>query len=303
MKVLLTGGAGFIGTNVARKLIGSGVEVVAIGRRPCPIDGVENVVVPRLDLSEFNGVMSRHGVTIVYHLAAAGVHPSDRDLSELVRVNTLLPVDVVTAAKAHGAKAVVLMGSSAEYAAQAVTMLDESMALETQRIYGATKAAGGLVALATGVQHQLPVALLRAFNIYGANEAAHRLLPSLASKLARRESVDLSLGTQVRDFVYVDDACDALVLAAQALIDGRMATGAYNVSTGIGTPVAEFARTVARVLRVDESLLRFGALPLRPDDLPMVVGDPGRIQRATGWRAAYSLEQGITGALERLVLN
>lgn len=302
MKALLTGGAGFIGSNLAETLIAAGIDVVALGRRACTIDGVANIEVARLDADTLQDAMATHRVDVVFHLAAAGVHPADRDRSELIRVNAMLPSDLVAGAKAAGVAAVVLMGSSAEYAAHAGDLLAEDMALETQKIYGASKAAGSLLALATAAEQRLPVAVLRAFNVYGPGEASHRLLPGLATKLGRLESVDLSVGTQVRDFVYVGDACEGLLAAATALKEGHMTSGVYNLSTGCGTSVCSFARAVARRLGVDESLLRFGALPLRPDDLPAVVGNPARLHRATGWQARHSLDEGIDAALRRLEL-
>jgi nucleoside-diphosphate-sugar epimerase len=303
LKVLLTGGAGFIGSNLARVLVAAGHEVFALGRRACPVDGVSSIEVARLDAATLRTAMAAQRFDVVFHLAAAGVHPADRDRGELIRVNATLPAEVVAVASESGVEAVVLMGSSAEYAGQTAAMLNEDMLLETQKIYGASKAAGGLLALAVAAEHRLPVALLRAFNVYGPGEAEHRLLPSLATKLERGEQAKLSAGTQVRDFLYVDDACDGLVAAAIALREGGMSGGVYNLSTGTGTSVANFARTVARHMRADTNLLRFGALPLRPDDLPVVVGDPLRLKSATGWQANHSLDEGVEAALSRLALN
>jgi nucleoside-diphosphate-sugar epimerase len=299
LKALLTGGAGFIGRNLARRLTVLGYDVVALGRRACPVEGVKGVEAARLDSTSFRDAMAAQRFDVVFHLAAAGVHPADRNREELVRVNATLPAEVVAAASAYGVGSVVLMGSSAEYAGQGAGLLREDMPLESRKLYGATKAAGGLLALATAAECGLPVAVLRAFNVFGPGEGDHRLLPSLFAKLGRREPVKLSVGTQVRDFVYVDDACDGLVVAAAALSAGAMPSGAYNLSTGVGTSVKDFARTVARCMGVDETLLHFGALPLRPDDLPMVVGDPSGLANANGWRANHSLEEGVEAALRR----
>lgn len=303
MKVLLTGGAGFIGSNLAHELIRRGYEVVALGRRPCPVDAVRNIEVAQLDPATLRAAMAEQRFDTVFHLAAAGVHPADRDRSELIRVNAILPAELVAVASESGVASVVLMGSSAEYAAQPAGLLREGMELESQKIYGASKAAGGVLALATAAECRLPVAVLRAFNVFGPGEAEHRLLPSLVTKLDRGESVNLSAGTQVRDFVYVDDACDGLIAAGTALREGRMPSGAYNLSTGTGTSVADFARTVARRMEAEESLLRFGALSQRPDDLPTVIGDPSRLESAIGWRANHLLVEGVDAALRRLAPN
>ncbi|EIM96478.1 NDP-sugar oxidoreductase [Paraburkholderia hospita] len=303
MKALLTGGAGFIGGNLARELVALGYEVVALGRRACPVAGVKSIEAARLDPETLRRAMSAEHFDFVFHLAAAGVHPADRNREELIRVNATLPAEVVSAARDAGVSSVVLMGSSAEYAGPQTGLLTEDMLLESGKIYGASKAAGGLLALATAAECGLPVAVLRAFNVFGPGEAEHRLLPSLVANLTRGEAVSLSLGTQIRDFVYVDDACNGLIAAATALSGSRMRSGAYNLSTGIGVSVADFARTVARRMNADDGLLRFGALPLRPDDLPEVVGDPSSLQSAAMWRANCSLEEGVTEALRRIGLD
>jgi nucleoside-diphosphate-sugar epimerase len=303
VNLLLTGASGFIGMNLARTLLARGHQVVTVGRRACPVQGVINVESARLDATVLQPIMATHHFDVVFHLAAAGVHPADRDRAELVRVNAALPSDIIAAAAASGVNAVVLMGSSAEYAAQPTNLLNEDMPLESHKLYGASKAAGGLLALATAAEHGLPAAVLRAFNVYGPGEGAHRLLPSLISNLRCSKAVDLSAGTQIRDFLYVDDACDGLVATALALLEGRMKNGAYNLSTGTKTSVRDFASALARQMGADESLLRFGALALRPDDLPVVVGDPARLQQATGWRANHSLDDGLGAALRQIASN
>jgi nucleoside-diphosphate-sugar epimerase len=300
LKALLTGGAGFIGGNLARELVARGYDVVALGRRACPIEEVKSIETARLDAGTLRGAMSAERFDVVFHLAAAGVHPADRNREELIRVNATLPAEVVSAARDADVSSVVLMGSSAEYAGPHAGLLTEDMLLESRKIYGASKAAGGLLALATAAECGLPVAVLRAFNVFGPGEAEHRLLPSLVAKLTRGEAVSLSVGTQIRDFVYVDDACNGLIAAATALSGSRMHSGAYNLSTGIGASVADFARAVARQMNADSSLLRFGALPLRPDDLPEVVGDPARLHGATTWRANYSLDEGVAAAFRQI---
>ncbi|MFT4436992.1 NAD-dependent epimerase/dehydratase family protein [Caballeronia sp. 15715] len=303
MNLLLTGASGFIGINLARTLLVRGHQVVAVGRRPCPVEGVLNFESAQLDATVLQQVMAAHKFDVVFHLAAAGVHPQDRNWAELVRVNATLPSEVVAAARASKIGAVVLMGSSAEYSAQPTDLLTEDMPLESHKLYGASKAAGGLLALATAAEQGLPVAVLRAFNVYGPGEGAHRLLPSLIHSLQCSKAVALSAGTQIRDFLYVDDACDGLVVTALALTEGRMKNGAYNLSTGTKTSVRDFASALAGRMGADESLLRFGALALRPDDLPVVVGDPARLRQATGWRASHSLDDGLGATLRQIASN
>jgi UDP-glucose 4-epimerase len=139
---------------------------------------------------------------------------------------------------------------------------------------------------------------VRLFNVYGEGEAPHRLLPHLVDRLSRGEPADLTSGTQARDFVHVSDAVEAMVRLATAphipLHDS------YNVCTGSGTTVRRFAREVAEALGAASDLLRFGTLPQRTDEPPAIIGDPERLARITGWRAALTVPEGIARSLDAL---
>ncbi len=239
--------------------------------------------------------------TTVYHLAAYGVRPGDRDQDELVAVNTVLPGTLVRVA-AELAAGLVMVGSVAEYAApESGAPLTEESPLETTRLYGASKAAGGLLAMALAETLNVRLRYLRLFNVYGPGEASHRLLPSLLSKLLRGERVALSRGDQVRDFVYVADVVSALTAAGSQVAgkDGLTAQ-IWNVATGLGTSVAGFAREVARATGAPDELLAFGELPLRPDDVAWQVGSCDKICLESGWRAQYTLADGVSEAIAHL---
>lgn len=301
-RVLLTGGSGFVGSRLAQTLLRSGTDVTNVGRRPCPIEGVDNRIVAALSRESIFAAIGRGTkFDALIHLAAAGVSPTSRDRQDLIGVNAALAPEIITLAADLACRAVVMVGSSAEYRAPREHVpIVEDAPLEAQKLYGATKAAGGILALASGSAMSLPVAVVRLFNVFGPGEAAHRLLPSLAINLRAGRPVKLSAGTQMRDFVYVDDACAGLVAAAEALSEQRMASGAYNLATGDGHSVAQFARMVASAMEADEGLLHFGALPLRPDDLPYVVGNPARLKEACGWYPVTPLIDGIRRTLDEL---
>lgn len=300
-RILLTGGTGFIGKRLARRLIdGGGSTVTVVGRQPCTVEGTENVLVHELEFFAISRALQGLQFDAVIHLAAAGVHPDDRDLNSLISINTLLPAQTVQLAQCHGARAVVIAGSSAEYfPSHDGAALREGDSLEYRKLYGSSKAAGGLLALATAAHLGIPTANLRIFNAYGPGEARHRLLPSLVSQLERGQRVDLSAGKQVRDFIHVDDVCSGLWESTRALLDGRMETGSFNLCSGEGHSVEAFARGIADAMQAPQHLLAFGVLPLRPDEVPHLVGDPSVLQARTGWHASLSFEQGLHDAVEK----
>lgn len=302
MRVLVTGATGFVGRRLTSLLQGEGHEVVALIRRADDEVAGQRIVVERLDSRSVRDALSNTRIDAVVNLAAAGVHPADRDPATLAQVNAIFPADLVSIAHICGARAFVQIGSSAEYAGlKAAELLDEHTPLESFKIYGASKAAGSLLASAWGANIGLPVAVLRLFNVFGPGEASHRLLPSLVSKLSIGEKVSLSAGTQVRDFMHVDDACRGIVIVLEALIRNPSLRGIYNYATGCATSVADFSRMIARALSADSGLLGFGELPFRPDDLPYVVGNPDTFKKTFADAAFHPLEKAVAMAVDELL--
>lgn len=184
MRVLLTGASGFVGGRLAQRLLFAGHEVFSVVRRAAPSVPGEQLVAEGLQIAVLREVLAGRGIDAVVNLAAAGVHPGDRDPESLVRINACFPSELVRLAADHGARSFVQVGSSAEYAgSDSLQLITESSPPEARRLYGASKAAGGLLARALGEQCGLPVAVLRLFNVFGPGEAAHRLFPSLVSSL------------------------------------------------------------------------------------------------------------------------
>lgn len=299
MNVLVTGATGFIGRRLIAHLgCKPGFDLTAIARSPPePSLPCRTIRLAGPSPDDLRQVVLKARPDAIVHLAAAGVEPGDRDVTRLTELNALWASVLVRAAADASTKSVVIAGSSAEYARNTVEApIGEEALLESRKLYGATKAAGSLLALATGATLSVDVAVLRLFNVFGHGESPHRLLPSIVSAADAGRTVALSEGTQVRDFIEVNDACVAIESALLGLRERTLPSGAYNVCSGVGTTVAQFARGVATVLQVDPALLRFGALAMRPDDLPWLVGDPGRFLAETGWRAR-DLEVSIAHAV------
>jgi nucleoside-diphosphate-sugar epimerase len=173
--------------------------------------------------------------------------------------------------------------------------------LQGAKLYGTSKAAGGLLASALAAELDVALRLLRLFKVYGAGEAPHRLLPSLVANLPQGRRVPLSAGTQVLDFVYVKDVVDACLRAdADMASASRPSAATWNVCTGVGHSVRAFASKVAQVLGAPSELLGFGDITMRPDDEPWLVGSGDRMHAAAGWRPTFDLDAGVREAVASL---
>jgi nucleoside-diphosphate-sugar epimerase len=146
----------------------------------------------------------------------------------------------------------------------------------------------GAIATKTG----LAVATGLVFFPFGPYEKLERLVPSVTRRLLAGKVAETTLGTQVRDFIHVDDCAGALA----ALVDSE-ATGPFNIGSGIGTRVGDVSTMIARIL-AREDLLRPGALPMRDDEPAHLVADVTRMRDEVGFTPAFDLEAGLRDAID-----
>ncbi|WP_437680719.1 NAD-dependent epimerase/dehydratase family protein [Sorangium sp. So ce131] len=303
---LVTGATGFIGAALVRRLLEGGCAVVAAGparsagwARLSPLSPSQRL--RRLPLERLTRDVLLHALgdappDVVFHLASAGVNPSERAPSALLEGNVLALAATLEAAAGWGGARVVFTGSCSEYGAVPEGQLvDEGAPRAPSDLYGAAKAAAHDYGRAVARALSVPLVVLRLFGVYGPGEAPHRLIPYLAARLRARERVDLTPGTQRRDLTFVDDVVEALLLGATT--EGLDVGAAYNVCSGRPTSVREVCLEVARQLGAPESLLGFGARPPRPEEPPWLVGDPRRFCAATGWRPRAHLSFGVAASL------
>jgi nucleoside-diphosphate-sugar epimerase len=301
--VLVTGATGFVGVHLVAWLLSEGYRVTALARSSSvlPAEWHDRVrVITCDDFSERNlRRLLDKPFEAIFHLAAYGVKPNQRDVDEIVRINMEMPAALARLCGEWRAR-MVMTGTFSEYRSPSNRELVlEDSPLEQGKLYGSSKAAGGLMAGAIAHSSGVGFRLLRLFKVYGAGEAPHRLLPALVSGLARHERVAISAGTQVLDFVYIDDVIEAMVRAdAHCREKGGIAT--WNVATGRAHSVREFAEQVAAAMNADASLLGFGALAIRKDDEPWFVGSPDQLHSELGWQPSIGLVDGVRAAVAAL---
>jgi len=292
--VLLTGGTGFIGAAVLRALQATGVPIVLLKRAHSDpwriadlLDGQHGVAAYDVDDIQLATVFERHRVDVVIHLATAyGRH--GELFSDVIEANVVFPVKLLQAAIAAGTGAFLNADSFSTKADELPDGLAEYVL--TKKHF--RQCAGLLVA-----GRSLRFVNVRIEHAYGPRDGERKFVPTLVrALLANQASFELTVGEQVRDFVYVDDVVAAfatLVWKYGALSDNPIT---LDVGTGSGQSLQSMVR-LARELTGAATELRFGALPYRSGELMQSVADT-RLLRELGWKPDVSLREGLALTIE-----
>jgi UDP-glucose 4-epimerase len=242
MRALVTGGAGFIGTHLVRRLSERGDEVVVIDnlRRaasPLPRPGVRFIEGDIRDLAALQ--QAAEGCDTVFHLAAqSNVLGALQDIDYSFTTNVTGTFKVLQAASEAGARRAVFASSREVYGEQCVVPVPENAPLTARNPYGASKAAGEAYCNAWPALAPLECSVLRLANVYGPGDSG-RVIPLWLERAARSEELIVYGGRQVIDFIDVGTAVEAFLRAAEA-----PATGPINIGSGIGTPILSLAERI-----------------------------------------------------------
>ncbi len=294
MKVLVTGGSGFIGSHVV-EFYQRRAEVIVLddlrtGHRrnlaglTCRF--VEGSILNRALVDE---VME--GVDIVIHLAALVSVPESMSLpGETVAINVRGLLHVLESARNHGVKKLCFASSAAVYGENPVQPKIETMAPDPRSPYAITKLDGEYYCGLYAREGWLPTACLRFFNVFGPrqdpNSAYAAAVPIFLHRARHNEPVTIyGDGGQTRDFVFVKDIVAALAFAAET----PRVQGVFNVGYGHAITIGELA---AEILRLTGSQSRIRHEPVRAGDIRHSTSDPAKLLSA-GWIPSFDVRSGL----------
>ena len=298
-QVLVTGASGFIGSHLVKRLLELGSHVTVLLRPSSNAWRIRDVldrvkVLPgdlgRLDPEERSSHLSK--VQIVYHMAAAGVDPSERDAAVIVQTNVTGTLRALQLARLLEVDRFVYCGSCSEYTPGEL-LSEDSVSAPTSE-YAASKSAGWLLTQAFSARYGLPVVSLRPFNVYGPFEAGYRLVPYTITSCLRSTDIELTGGEQARDFVFIDDVVEAFLSVAAV---SEAVGGTFNVCTGKSTSIKEIVSTTVE-LTASAARPLFGAIPYRDTETWILSGDPARAEKHLGWTARTGLNEGLAKTIQ-----
>ncbi len=306
MKTLVTGGAGFIGSNLVRALLEQGDEVRVLdnfstGYR-ANLDGLDVEIVEG-ELRSYERVHNAvRGTEVVYHLGALGSVPrSVQDPLTSSAVNVEGTLNVLLAARDEDVRRVVFASSSSIYGSAGELPRTEAMAPDPISPYGVAKLAAERYCVSfSRVYDQFETVVLRYFNVFGPRQSPYSqyaaAVPLFMTAIAAGEPVTIhGDGRQSRDFTYVDNVIDATLLAATAPgASGRT----FNVAAGSPAAVDELADTIGRVL---DKPVEKRYVDERPGDVRDSWADVSASHAVLGYTPSVSLEDGLRRTAEALL--
>lgn len=294
-RVLVSGGSGFIGANLVRRLLADGHDVHLLLRPGQDLWRLEEVVGDLrvhdgdlVDAASVGHVLEATRPAWIFHLAAHGAYPTQTEMLPIVQTNLVGTANLLEAAAAVGFEAFVNSGTSSEYGYKDHAPAEDEW-LEPNSSYAVAKAAATTYCRQRARRSGLPVTTLRLYSVYGPFEEPSRLLPRLIAEGLQGRLPPLVNPSVARDYVHVDDICEAYLRAAAA----RTEPGAvYNVGTGVQTTLAEIVDLARRLLAI-RAEPAWGTMPDRSWDTGVWVANPTRIRAELGWSPKLDLEQGM----------
>jgi UDP-glucose 4-epimerase len=296
MKALVTGGAGFIGSNIVRRLVERGDAVAVLdnlssgyAENLTPFPGVRLVRGDIRDRAAIDAAMA--GSEVVFHLAASVGNKRSIDFPvDDAQVNVMGTLEVLEGARRHGVRKVVYSSSAGIFGELKTLPIREDHPIEPDSPYGATKLCAEKECLAYHKLFGLEVICLRYFNVYGVNQrydAYGNVIPIFAHRVLRGEPLTIfGDGEQTRDLVNVADVAEANCRAAL----NRGVSGAFNIASGTRVTINVLADLVCRAAGAPTRVVH--ADP-RPGDVRHSLADISAASAAFGYAPSVDLERGL----------
>ncbi len=300
-RTLVTGGTGFVGTNLVRRLLADGHEVhllVRRGYRDWRVKSIRDSIrlheVNLLEVEQVQCVVKNIRPEWIFHLAVYGAYSSQRNLHQMIDTNIIGTVNLVNACIQVGFEAFVNTGSSSEYGFKAFSPAEDEW-LEPNSHYAVTKATATHFCRYTAQNHNLYIPTLRLYSVYGPYEEPTRLIPTIIIKGLDKTLPPLVNPDIAHDYIYVDDVTEAYIQVASAPNQERGVV--YNIGSGTQTSLREVVNLAQDVLEITDQPV-WGSMEDRHWDTSTWVANSHKIQTSINWKPVHTFPNGFQKTVE-----
>lgn len=318
MRVVVTGGAGFIGSNLCEKLIQRGDDVLAIDNfndfydpsiKRANIDAVKRADasgrfrLAEIDIRDGNALdlaFSQFSPEAVVHLAAyAGVRPSISDPALYYDVNLMGTVRLLNAMNDHGVKRMCFASSSSVYGNNENVPFSEADSVDRPiSPYAATKKAGELLMHTYHKLHGMSVCCLRFFTVYGPRQRPDLAINKFISRISKAQPIQVfGDGSSMRDYTFIDDILDGVIKALDWTASESPKYDIFNLGESSPVSLLQMIQTIERVLG-RQAIIEH--LPMQPGDVDKTFADTAHAKVVIGYDPQTSFDEGIARYVEWL---
>ena len=300
-KVLVTGGSGFIGSHVTRRLVEMGADVSVVVKYKSIIDCVrlssiwDDVTIIEADLRNIDSLRQFHkqSFDVIFHMSAYN-HVGE----SFLHVNEALSCNIVATANlleyAPDFNKFVYISTSEVYGLQDSVPFQEGNLPFPISPYAVGKYAGELYARMKQHQTKQPIVCVRPFNTFGPYQSDKAVIPELIIKCLRGEPIETTEGKQTREFNYVNNIVDCLFAVAET---DNIPEEVINIGSGQEIAICDLVRKIHE-LSGSKSELRIGALENRPTEIWRMCADNSNARKLLGWSPHVSFDDGLARTIE-----
>ncbi len=293
--ILVTGANGFIGRHLCKKLHLLGGNVIGLVRKESKHHVVKQYVVDISDSSDIKKIVTRINPDIVIHLAAEKFDNSDDGYRNSYKTNLLGSINLIQSCQQiKNLEAFIYIGSCEEYGHQSVPF-DERLRESPVSSYGCSKLAVTQFLQSLSRSCDFPSFIIRPSVVYGPGQSNNMFVPSLINALIRGNKFDMTSGEQTRDFVYIDDMVEAIILSCKVnLLNGQI----VNISSGEFIDIKKIAIKTANLISPSSiKLLNFGVKGYRKSEVMNYYANNSLSCEMLRWSPKVNLTNGLISTI------
>ncbi len=296
--ILLTGATGFLGSGVLRRLIADGWDVCCIKRKTSDLYRVEGIMGEckwyNLEAGVIEQIFRDNPIQMVIH-CATNYGREDTEYFNVYQTNVILPLELLEYAIKYGCRVFI---NTDTFFVKGIRCLWEERGKPYRSVYTTTKYLFTHIVKEQIAKWDVAFLNLQLEHLYGAGDGEHKFANFVLGQLQRNvDEIELTEGTQVRDWIYIEDALEAYgIVVSQAEHFAKGALHQIEVGTGEGRSVREFVETAKRVVGSSTKLL-FGKKKMHQGELLYSCADT-HILKSIGWVPQYGIEEGLRKTIE-----
>jgi len=312
-RILVTGAGGFIGSHLTERLVEMGANVRAFVRynsdgniknlKELSKDTLNKIEIIRGDLRNCESVKKAvEGIDVIFHLGALISIPYSYEAPrDFIETNILGTFNILQAARENKVKKIILTSSSEVYGTAIHLPIDEKHSLQAQSPYSATKISADKIAESFYRTYNIPITIIRPFNTYGPRQSMRAVIPTIIYQALTKNKVELGSLSPKRDFNYVKDTVEGFIKIAES--DNSIGE-IINISSGQTFSIGELVEKIKKIIGKDFSV-ETKEEKVRPEnsEVMLLLGDNSKAKMLLGWEPKYSLEEGLTEAVNYIRKN